>query len=84
MVVFMTTPRDQFIKVIEEILCEDTVFQSTAVSTHIVQVIIRITLMFLLIGIPLNNLVTITCFAAGAAACVSFATVVEEAEAGTD
>ena len=92
MVVFMTTPRDQFIKVIEEILCEDTVFQSTAVSTHIVQVIIRITLMFLLIGIPLNNLVTITCFpplalptiAAGGAACVSFATVVGEAAAGTD
>ena len=76
---------------IKEILSEDTVFQSTAVSTHIVQLIIRITLLFLLIGIPLNNLVTITCFpplalptiAAGAAACVSFATVVGEAAAGT-
>ena len=47
----------------------------------------QITLMFLLIGIPLNNLVTITCFpplAAGGAACVSFATVVGEAAAGTD
>ena len=36
MVVFMTTPRDTVNQgYIEEILCEDTVLQSTAVLTHI-------------------------------------------------
>ena len=87
MVVFMTTPRDRFIKVISKKSSVKTLFcNDDGCLTHIVQPSSKSPSCS---SSSASHSTTsspscVTYNAAGAAACVSFATVVGEAEAGTD